>query len=303
MNVDLKRIRSIIAVAEHGNFRRAADALGISQPALSAHISEAERSIGVSLFSRTTRAVRLTSAGDGFVWRARRIVDELDAALLDLRDQATIARGRLSIACIPTVASGVLPLALRLFLKRFPAVSIQIFDDLSSAIEHLVETGAVDFGIGPAPSGLGALDFAPLLRDNYVAIVPKQHALAGRSSIGLRELLDFPILMLRPGSTIRAAIERNYPSIGRTFRPALELRNQYTAVAMVREGHGIGILPGTIKQTLGDRTQLAFVDITHPVIQREVGFLFRRGENFQPAARAFQEIFRRTMKSRFRGAA
>lgn len=292
MNTDLKRLRSVIAVAEHGSFGRAANALRISQPALSTHVAQVERELGISLFSRTTRAVRLTAAGEGFVWRARRIIEELESALLDVREQATIARGRLSVAATPTVAAHVLPAAVQEFARRFPAVMVQIFDDVSSSVERLVSTGAVDFGIGPAPAERAALDFKPLVHDHFIAIVPRRHPLAERSGVTLREVLEYPVLTLRPGSNIRAVIERAHPSLGRAFQPAFEVHNHYTALGLVRAGLGAAILPAMVAQNLGDRAQFAVVQITHPTIRRVVGFMFRRGEKFQPAARAFQEIFR-----------
>jgi LysR family carnitine catabolism transcriptional activator len=292
MSADIKRLRSVIAVAEHGSFGRAAGALRISQPALSTHVAQVERDLGISLFSRTTRAVRLTAAGESFVWRARRIIEELESALLDVREQATIARGRLTVAATPTVAAHVLPPAVQEFARRFPAVSVQIFDDVSSSVERLVSTGAADFGIGPSPAERTALDFKPLVQDDFIAIMPRRHPLAERGSVSLREVLEYPVLTLRPGTNIRSAIERAIPGLARTFRPAFEVHNHYTALGLVRAGLGTAILPAMVTQNLGERAHYAIAQITRPTIRRVIGFIFRRGERLQPSARAFHDVFR-----------
>jgi LysR family carnitine catabolism transcriptional activator len=293
MTTDLRRLRSVIAVADYGNFGRAASALRVSQPALSTHVAQVERELGLSLFSRTTRAVRLTTAGESFVRRARGIIEQLESALLEAREQATIARGRLAIAATLIVAAQALPAALQEFAKRFPAISIEIFDDVSSSVERFVSVGAADFGIGPAPADRVALDFTPLVEDNFIAIMLRRHPLAARKSVTLRELLAYPFPLLRPGIAVRAAIERVRPSTAQNVRPAFEVHNQHTALGLVRAGMGIAILPAMVAHGLGDGAALATADITHPTIRREVGFIFRRGEKISPATRAFQEIFRR----------
>ena len=105
MYPSLTKIRSFIAVAEHASFRRASEDMLLSQPALSTHIRDLEAELGVTLLSRTTRSVRLTSAGEHFLIRVKRVVSELQSAVLELKDQATLRRGRVTIACLPTIAS------------------------------------------------------------------------------------------------------------------------------------------------------------------------------------------------------
>src|SRR5690242_19963988 len=100
---NLTRLRSFIAVAQERQFRRAAERIGLSQPALSAHIRELEQDLGVALFSRTTRSVRLTAEGESFLHRAQRALDDLSAAVLELRERAELKRGRVAIAATPTV--------------------------------------------------------------------------------------------------------------------------------------------------------------------------------------------------------
>ena len=105
MRLDLRRIRSFRAVAEHGGFRAASEVLGISQPTLSAHIAELERELRVALLSRNTRRVCLTRMGERFLNRARRALDDLELAALEIRDEAAMQRGRVVLVCTPTLAT------------------------------------------------------------------------------------------------------------------------------------------------------------------------------------------------------
>lgn len=104
MYPNINKMRSFIAVAEHGSFRKAAETLNMSQPALSAHVRDLEDGIGVSLLSRTTRSVRLTREGEHFLVRSKRALYEIQSAVRELQDEAALRRGRITVACVPTIA-------------------------------------------------------------------------------------------------------------------------------------------------------------------------------------------------------
>ena len=109
MSITLRRVRSFIAVADLGGFRKAADELSVSQSALSAHIRELEDQLGMPLLRRTTRQVRLTENGEMFLGRIRRTLDDFEAIIDEMKEQATIQRGRAIVASVPSIAANVLP--------------------------------------------------------------------------------------------------------------------------------------------------------------------------------------------------
>ena len=172
MSLELRRIRSFRAVAEHGGFRAAAEALGISQPTLSAHIAELEAELRVPLVARTTRQVRLTPMGERFLVHAKRALDELEHAALELRDQAALERGRVLLACTPTMVAHAVPTAIAAFRDRYPGIAVEVVDDNSGNVERRVLEGAADLGIGPKPDRPGGLSYQSLTSDRFVAVFP-----------------------------------------------------------------------------------------------------------------------------------
>src|SRR5579875_2194376 len=145
-NVGLTKIRSFVAVAQTRQFRKAAEALGLSQPALSAHIRALEHELGAALFMRTTRSVTLTAEGERFLRCARSILKELDRAICELRDQAQLKTGRVVVAATPSVAANVLPKALAAFKARHPDVQLHVREEPAAGVERRVEAGDADFG-------------------------------------------------------------------------------------------------------------------------------------------------------------
>src|SRR3954468_17118190 len=105
----LPKLRTFAAVAQNASFRKASEQLNLSQPALSAHIRDLEEALGLPLFHRTTRMVRLTADGERFLVRALRALDEIESGLLELRDQVELQRGRVIVVCVPMIACHVLP--------------------------------------------------------------------------------------------------------------------------------------------------------------------------------------------------
>jgi LysR family carnitine catabolism transcriptional activator len=190
----LSKIRSFSAVAAHGSLRKAAEQLNLSQPALSAHIRDLEETLGVPLFYRTTRSVRLTLDGERFLVRARRVIDELDSAVGELRDQATLQCGRVVVACVTTISCHVLPKVLATFCQRYPGITVQVLDDAAQVLAQRVSDRTADIGIGPFPERAGDLQFTSLAHDRFVAVLPQYHPLCRAPKVRLRELLKYPLL-------------------------------------------------------------------------------------------------------------
>src|SRR3954451_2131775 len=122
INPPLRHVLTFVCLAETQSFRRAAERLRLSQPAVSAHIRDLERQFGVSLVHRTTRRVSLTAEGEAFAARAKRALDELDMASQDLRDLAAVHRGRVVVACIPPLMASLVPRVVRRINQDHPAL-------------------------------------------------------------------------------------------------------------------------------------------------------------------------------------
>jgi len=128
MNVDILGLDAFLAIARHGRFTAAARALHISQTALTRRLQQLEAMLGVQLVERTTRSVALTPLGESFLPQARRLVGELRAALVEIRETGRAARGDVAIACVPTVGIQYLPRVIQEYSERHPDNRIQIYD-------------------------------------------------------------------------------------------------------------------------------------------------------------------------------
>jgi LysR family transcriptional regulator, carnitine catabolism transcriptional activator len=286
MYLNLAKIRSFIAVAEHASFRRASEDLRLSQPALSTHVRDLEIELGVALLSRTTRSVRLTAAGEHFLIRAKRAISELQSVVLDLRDEVALRRGRVTIACLPTIASSSLPSVLAAFSRQHPGVHVEVLDEVADSLYQRVVNREADLGIGPAPPRKQDIEFTPIVDDHFRAVFPSDHAFARRKTVRLAELTKYPFLTLAPHTNVRSILERAFADSGFPLDPIHVFCHHYTLGGMVEAGLGITALPSMSLSILG-HPRLMSARIVEPEVIRVIGVLRRRRDELSPAAAAF----------------
>lgn len=289
-NLPLRQVATFVCLAETQSFRRAAERLRLSQPAVSAHIRELERQVGVPLVHRTTRHVSLTNEGKAFAARARRALDELEIASQDLRELAAVQRGRVVVACIVPMMAMVVPTVIKRVRELYPALEIEIRDVLSAHLDALITSGEADFGIGPRPSGT-QVTFTRLDRDDFVAAVPQDHPLAGREEISVKELAEYPIITTTRNTNAREVLERALHELHQTVQPAFELVHHLSVGKMVEAGLGVTLLPRSAVGSLSS-ARIVTVELKAPRIFRELGLITRREYQFSPAAQAFVTVLK-----------
>jgi LysR family carnitine catabolism transcriptional activator len=297
LRLDLRRIRSFRAVAEHGGFRAASDALGISQPTLSAHIAELEGELRVTLLSRTTRRVRLTRMGERFLTRARRALDDLELAAREIYDEAALERGRVVLVCTPTLATHAISSALRIFRQKFPAVAVELIDEPSGMVERRLIEGEADIGIAPKPERMASLSYQPLSQDVFVAVMPPGLVAAKSSVVDLADIASMPMISMMPGTSMRTTIEQAFAAAGLAYEPAFEVRNHSTLLGLAEAGLGVAILPESAVMAAAERG-IQVVQVRNPQITRDIGIVQRRGMVLAPAAAELAKVLRRSLSKR-----
>lgn len=178
--LDLHKLRVFAVVAEHEHYTRAAEALGISQPALSVHVRDLERQLGLALFERAGRNIRLTEAGrlvHGYARRILALAVELDEAADDLRG---LRAGSLRLGASTTVGEYLLPEVLAAFRRRHPGVAVTVEIGNTRRIADRLRHGELHLGLLGEPLGDPGLDCAPFRDDELVLIVPPGHTWRGR---------------------------------------------------------------------------------------------------------------------------
>jgi DNA-binding transcriptional LysR family regulator len=280
--MDLRQLSYFVAVAEEGQFTRAAVRVSVAQPAISAQIGRLERELGEPLFHRDQRGVTLTSAGEALLPHAR-------AAL------AAAERGRDTIASLRGVLHGRLrigvsgPGDLRLvatlgaFHRAHPAIEITLMEQQNTPLLEAVAGGDVDAAL------VGMPDAAPpqvrtrvIATDPLVLAVRRGDPLSRRGTVTLRQLRDAPMITLTHGTGLRAVLESACRDAGFSPRITAETSDLGSLVELVAEGLGVAILPSPA----AGGADVATVRITRPRLQRRTALAWNPAAT-SPAGRAF----------------
>jgi LysR family transcriptional regulator, transcription activator of glutamate synthase operon len=284
MLMELRQLVYVDAVVRHGGFSRAAEALHIAQPAISAQIRRLEAELGVRLLARTTRRVGLTEAGELFLARARRVLGELDAARDEAADLAAVLRGRVVLGAAPVLAGLDLPAVLARFAGAHPGVHLTLRSGITAALLGELDAGAVDLVLGPIHDEYRARDrvATPLLDDRLVLLTPPGHRRARSRTIALADLRDDPFVCLPPGSGLRQVLDAAADGAG--FRPHVpfEASTPGEVQALVAAGLGVALLAASTVAP-GAAVHRVRPALHHP----PVGLVHRE---LSPAARALAAV-------------
>jgi DNA-binding transcriptional LysR family regulator len=286
MALTLRQIRAAVAVARTGSFGRAAAELHLSQPALTVQMRELEQALGLRLFDRGARGAEPTRSGEALVETFTRVLRELDSAVADAREEAAQRTGLVRLAVLPSIGATLLPAALARLRTRSPGIRVQLRDAVAGRIATLVRDGVAELGIAPAAEPEPGLEARLLFEDSLVAVMPSDHALAAEPTVTLPALVDGPLVLPDPDSSVRTLFEEACAAQGLVAVPACEATYISTVLAMVRAGLGVGILPAS---SVEGSTAPALV--SRPVagarLGRRIVLLSRRGRTLSPAAEAF----------------
>jgi DNA-binding transcriptional LysR family regulator len=185
---ELRHLRYFAAVADELNFSRAAQRLHMAQPPLSAAIRQLERELGVELFTRTSREVKLTDAGRAFLTGAQRTLAEADRAVQDARSAAAGELGRLRLAYSWSVRFETLPALGRALRASHPGVDLLAQEMWNAQIAPALASGTIDVALSLCPEITAGIDIEPIRREPLVVLMPRAHALARATSIALSSL-------------------------------------------------------------------------------------------------------------------
>ncbi len=268
MNVTLKQVRAFLAVAQHGSFTRAAQVLHVSQPALTVQIRELERSIGFSLFDRTTRSIHLTISGREFAESFRQVISDFDNVLAYASTLATKERALLRVACIPSLAGTVLAEVIAAHRIANPDIEVKVRDLGWSAVQQAVRAGEVCIGIGAAESSSSDLVTTPLMNDQLHVVFTPGHPLQNLPEVTLETVSRYALILTNASSSVRNTIEFHFKHRGLIMLLAHDVAQFSSAIGLVRAGIGITILPTTAAElrACSDLGSREIVDATRKII-------------------------------------
>src|SRR4051794_9816842 len=290
--MELRQLRYFCAVAETASFSRAANKTHVSQPSLSQQIQKLEQELGVRLFDRLGRSVRLTEPGRAFLPRARNILHEIEEASSNIHETATIIGGSVSLGVIPTVAPYFLPRRLAVFSKKYPNVRVTVVEEITALLLEALRSGGVDVAMLALPLPARSHEFLsfPVVTEKLFAVLPKRHALARQPQVALDDLRDEPFLLLRDGHCFRdTALDlckqaRMHPKV------VFESGQFSSILSMVAAAMGISIVPNMAVDT--HFSDCRFVPLDDEQARRTIGAVVLRGRLLTRAQNAFLEQLR-----------
>jgi len=287
MHLSSRQLDAFLALAQQRNFTRAAALCHLSQPAFSALIRSMEDELGLRLFDRSTRYVALTGEGENFLESARRIRLEIDTALTAVRDAATLQRGRVALALLPSLAAGWLPGVLAQYRAAFPGIALDIADVLSEDCIERVASGRADFALAAIRADTPELQAEAFCSDQFYLVCRADHALAKRKNITLKHLAEWPFVHLARTSSVRQYLDAAFHP--QSMQTLMEVDQLATVMGMVRAGLGISVVP---TRTLFHFAQpdLVVRPLALPGLVRHIYLVRRRDRSLSVAAQALYEL-------------
>jgi DNA-binding transcriptional LysR family regulator len=282
--MELRHLRYFIAVAEEQNVTRAAARLHVSQPPLTRQIQDLEAELGVTLFKRTAKTIRLTDSGRVFLREAKAALRRVEAAVATVRATAIGHGCELHIGHAPSATADFLPAVLRAFHKKRPGMQVTLHDMTATEMLDGLSSGRLDAGflVKPERRLPRGVHFQTLRTYAMVVAMTPSHSWAKRSEVNVSEILKEPLV---------AYSRRDYPNYHRLLvrvlgprikkRPlAEECDSGPSLIAAVESGKGVCVIPSFLSSTAGDRLKL--VKLSSPCVRAEVGIGLRDESPSQP---------------------
>ena len=283
--MELQQLRYFLAVAESGKFTAAARELHVAQPSVSKQVRKLEAELGAILLERGKSGVALTDAGAILLPWAKRVLADLDGARSEVAGLATLERGRLSVGATPSLSTVLLPRVLAAFHAEHPGITLSVVEAGSRDLVDRLAAGDLDLALVILPLPHEELfETTPLIREELVLAVAKDHPLARRKTVKVADLRGVPLVMFREGYDLRSATITACEQAG--FHPtfAVEGAEMDGVLRMAAAGVGVAVVPRMVVERGGP---LVAVRLAQPTLSRSVGVAFRRDRHHSRAADAF----------------
>lgn len=269
--MELDQLRYAVAVAETGNFTRAAERSHITQPSLSQQILNLEREVGHKLFHRLGRKAVLTEAGATFLERARRILFEVENAAKELSDHPSLDR-RITVGAVPTIMPYLIAPAIARCGELHPNLVIHATENFRPNLVRGIVEGEIDLAVVTMPVKDPRLSIEPLLTEHLLLVVGKNHAFAQKAEINFEDLAEETFVTMGESSTLAMQIREFFGD--HNFVPKVGYRCSQVATLklFVSMGLGISILPEVARRP-DDRDLLTYLRLTGAAPTRELAII------------------------------
>lgn len=286
MNVSLRQLQALVAVAQTGSFTLAAERLFITQSALSGLIRELESSLGLRLFDRSTRRLRLSSVGAELYPQVEKILQDLEGVVTGIGHLKALQRGKVRVAVPQLLACTLLPEVMASFQAQHPGVQLRLVDCAVESVMARVFAGEVDFGIGPERETNSDIEVQELFTLPFMVVLPPQHPLAKKKVVQWSDLIGQSLITLQGQFTELLVSDAGEAARELHKEAFMQVTFMTTALSMVRAGLGISlVIP--YARILVEQNGLVMRPLGQPTVERSFWIFTRKGRSLAPAAQAF----------------
>jgi DNA-binding transcriptional LysR family regulator len=285
-------LEAFVQVAAHHSFSRAAEALQLTQPSITARIQALERELGEKMFERGGRSVRLTDAGTILLPYAERILQMLREAKESVEEVRSVQAGRLRLGSALTISTYVLPRILRTFHSRYPGVEVMVHTGRSEQVLNMLLSDEVQVGLAHSlvhPD----VETVDLYADEVILVANPDHPFAANRQATIEEVGSQPVILADRGSSYYSLTHGLFRQAGVVPNVAMELDSMEATKRMVEEGLGIALLPRVCLERELKQGLLTEVAITNaPAISRQIALIYRKSRKRVRTVQAFLEVLR-----------
>lgn len=296
--MELYQLEAFEAVAARGSFTRAAEALHLTQPAVTRQIAALETELHTRLFDRLGRTVQMTDAGQALHRYSEQIVRLEREAQHAVAEVGAGAAGRLTVGASSTLATYVLPSLLRTFRESHPRVEIAVHTGVSARVVEMVMTNEADLGLVTADVHERSLSSIVLTDYETRVVVYPAHTLANRHTISAAELAGSTLIHMESGTNLRTYVDRLLSAAGVEEQVAMELDNVEAIKRMIEAGLGISMLPEVAVRTEVESGRLVALPIADvPQAKRQIRLVRRQDKFFSASMKAFMDLLTKEFDS------
>jgi len=287
--MEIRQLRYFLDIARTEHLTQSAQNLFVTQSTLSHGLRQLEQELGVALFDRLGRGLKLSQAGVAFRTYAARALQEIEAGRMALADMGALQSGSLTVGVIPTFLHTLVPAAVAAFSTAYPRVNVVVRDLRAGPIEEQLVQGQLDVGIAFYPTEREEIETEPLFEERLQLVVNRAHPLARRRTLALKDLAGVPLAMLPRAFTTRRLIDESLRAAGVVPLVRVEMESVEGLLDVCRWGDLASIAPERAALQASD---LHAINLHSPGMVRHAGILWRKGASRSRAALEFAALLR-----------
>lgn len=290
--MELRQLEYFQTVCRFNNITRAAEILHVSQPSVTNSIHKLESELGITLFDRSKKQIRLTSEGKVFLERVDDILRLVNDAVLEMRDYKHLKKGNLKIGIPPMIGTYLFPHIFVNFKKLYPQIELSLYENGSLSTRQMIEKGDLDLGMVIISEPSKQLDTLPISKSEILVCLNKEHYLSSKTKLEFENLRNEPILMLKEGFYHRQKVMEYFKKNNITPRIVLSSNQLETIKSLLINGVGISFL---LKEIVENDKRIVSLSLKDP-IDVEIGLAWKKDRYLSNAAKTFIEFISNSLK-------